>query len=93
MTAAWPKGDGHRVVEVMRMERKFFKDVYSHRIKNALADDYGALDFTLKWLSFDAVVFPSGKHGHTGKLRVSADGFTPTTFTFVADNVDWKMSV
>ena len=75
------------------MNDNFFMDMYSHRINNALVDGHGPLDFTLDWLSFDAVVFPSGKKGHAGKLRVSADGFTTKTFTFVADNVDWKISL
>ena len=75
------------------MPDNFFMDMYCHRIKNALANGHGGLDFTVDWLSFDAVVFPSGSKGHAGKLRVSADGFTPTTFTFVADNHDWKISI
>ena len=75
------------------MDGKFFKDMYSHRIKNAMADAHGALDFALVWKDFDAVVFPSGIKGHTGKVTVSADGFTPTTFKFVADSVDWNLFV
>lgn len=72
---------------------KMLKDIFTHKIKNTLAKDHGPRDYTVKWLALDAVEWPSGARGHVGRLTVSADGWRPVTYKFVADSADWSMSV